>query len=76
MSKKMRVVISFIVVELLLACLWFFLSRARAEQGDDSVSTAAEAARTIGSTMGMAMGALAGVFLILFFIAAKNDRQT
>ena len=77
MSKKTRVVIAFIVVELLLAGLWYFLIALRADQGADGPNDGSTqaAVESISSTMGMAMGGLLGIFFILYLIAAKNDRQ-
>jgi hypothetical protein len=82
MSRKKRVVITFVVVELFLAALWYWLSLKRATQdslpGSISVSHDAatqDALGVIGSTMGTAMGAIAGFFVVLLFIAAKTDRE-
>lgn len=75
MSKKMRVIIAFVVIELMLAGIWLFLSTARAKQGDNGTSTAADAARMIGETMGTAMGVVAAFFALLLFLAAKNDSR-
>lgn len=74
MTKRMRVIIAFVVIELALAVLWYFLASARAAQGDNSTSSAAEAGKLIGETMGTAMGVVAAFFLLLLFVAAKNDR--
>lgn len=75
MTKRMRVIIAFVVIELALAVLWYFLASARAAKGDTGTSTAAEAGRLIGETMGTAMGVVAGFFLLLLFVAAKNDKH-
>ena len=82
MSRKKRVVIAFVVVELLLGLLWMWLSAKRSVQGSQPGSirvqhdgATLDALQVIGSTMGMAMGAVAGFFVLLFLIAAKNDRE-
>jgi F0F1-type ATP synthase membrane subunit a len=82
MSRKKRVVITFFVVEALLGVLWMWLSAKRSVQGSppggiqvQTDAATADALQVIGSTMGMAMGALAGFFVLLFLIAAKNDRE-
>jgi hypothetical protein len=75
MSKKMRVIIAFVVIELMLIGIWVFLSSARAKQGDNSSSTATDAVKMIGETMGTAMGVVAAFFLLLLFLAARNDRN-
>ena len=83
MSRKKRLVISFVVIELLLGLLWMWLSAKRSVQGSEPGSirvqhdgATQDALQVIGSTMGMAMGAVALFFVLLFFIAAKNDRET
>lgn len=83
MSRKKRVVIAFVVVELLLGLLWMWLSAKRSVQGSQPGSiqvqhdaATQDALQVIGSTMGMAMGVVAGFFVLLYFIAAKNDRET
>ena len=82
MSRKKRVVITFVVVELALAALWYWMYLKRATQdshpggitfGDDAATGAALA--VIGSTMTTAIFGVAGFFVILFFLAAKNDRE-
>ena len=72
MSKKARTVLAIIAVEVVLAGSWFYLARmGAAEPG----RVAPEFQRTLGQTMGMAMGAFLGLGLLLFFIAAKRDRE-
>jgi hypothetical protein len=71
MTKKLRVLITVVTVELLLAGLWFHLAQERLLQGGPG---AADAQATIGSTIGMAMGAFLGFGCLLMLIAAKNDR--
>ncbi len=77
MSKRARVVIAFLVIEILLAGIWFYLTGLRVHEGangpnDGSTQAAVEG---IGSIMGMAMGGFFGLFVLLYFVAAKNDRQ-
>ena len=69
MTRKTRVILAIAIVELLLGGLWFFLSAA-AVKG----SSQPDAAKTIGETMGMAMGGLLGLGFILYLMAAKADR--
>lgn len=82
MSRKKRVIVAFLLVEALLAGLWYWLHLQRSLQGSrpGSIQVSHDAAtlqaqQMIGSTMGLAMGAVAGFFVLLFFIAAKNDRD-
>ena len=72
MSKKRRVVIGVAAMELLLAGIWVYL----ATTGMIHPSrTSPDFQATVGSTMGAAMGALLGFGVLMFFVAAKNDRS-
>jgi hypothetical protein len=82
MSRKKRVVITFVVVELSLAALWYwmFLKRSTQDSHPGSLTfsndaATGEALAVIGSTMTTAMFAVGGFFIILFVLAAKNDRE-
>ena len=71
-SKKARLVLVLIVVEALLAGLWWYLaSYGAANPGN----VTADFQQTLGQTMGMAMGGLLGLGVLLFFVAARNDRK-
>ena len=72
MSKKARAVIGIAFAELLLAGIWLYLANLGASHPE---RVAPEFQRTVGSTMGTAMGALLGLGFVLFLIAAKRDRQ-
>ena len=72
MSKKARTVIAIVLVELLLAGIWFYLASLGASHPE---RVAPGFQRTVGSTMGAAMGAFLGLGFILFMIAAKRDRE-
>jgi hypothetical protein len=55
-----------------LGGIWFYLAAlGAAEPGRVTAGYQA----TLGSTMGMAMGALLGFGVLLYFIAAKRDRD-
>lgn len=69
MSRRKRVLLAIILVELVLAGIWFMLSMAAADS-----STQPDATKTIGETIGMAMGGLLGLGVILYLMAAKADR--
>lgn len=71
MTKKLRVIITVAMAELMLGGLWLYLAGMRADQGGEGTT---DALATIGSTMGMTMGAFLGFGLLLMFVAAKNDR--
>jgi hypothetical protein len=72
MTYKMRTILAVVLVEFILAGIWFYLAALGAEQPE---RVTADYQRTLGSTIGMAMGVLLGFGLILYFIAAKRDRQ-
>lgn len=64
MPKRRRTILAVILIELLLAAGWYYLA---------GIAQSPEAARTIGETMGMAMGVILGLSPLLYLIARKND---
>lgn len=72
MSKKMRLLVVFIALEAMLAAIWWYLVRFGMDHPD---RVAADFQRTIGQTMGAVMGAFFGLCILLFFVAARNDRK-
>ncbi|MDX8538200.1 hypothetical protein RFM23_11280 [Mesorhizobium abyssinicae] len=70
MSKKARLVLTLAIVEAGLAGLWWYLASYGLQNPD---RVAANFQEVVGQTMGMAMGALLGLGVILFFVAARND---
>jgi hypothetical protein len=72
MSKKTRTLLAIILVELLLAGIWFYLAGLGAAHPD---RVAPEYQRTVGSTMGAAMGGFLGLGFVLYLMAAKRDRE-
>ncbi|TPJ26953.1 hypothetical protein [Mesorhizobium sp. B2-7-2] len=73
MSKKARVILAAVVVEAFLAGTWWYLARFGLANPD---RVTADFQQVVGQTMGMAMGGLLGLSVILFFVAARNDRKT
>lgn len=71
MSKKKRTLLAILVVELLLGGIWFYLA---AQGAGDPSRVTEDFQTTLGSTMGAAMGAFLGFGVLLYFIAAKQDR--
>lgn len=72
MTYKTRTILAIILAEVILAGIWFYLARMGRVQPD---RVAPESQATLGSTMGMGMGGLLGLGVLLFFMAAKQDRQ-
>lgn len=72
MSYKARVLMIVVLIEAGLAGIWWYLARyGMAHPG--RVTTEFQA--VVGQTMGMAMGGFLGLSVILFFVAARNDRK-
>ena len=72
MSKKARLVIVLVVIEAALAGLWWYLARYGMANPD---RVTADFQQVVGQTMGMVMGGVLGLGVILFFVAARNDRK-
>ena len=72
MSKKARLILVMVIIEAALAGIWWYLAR-YGMANPDRVTSDFQA--VLGQTMGMAMGGLLGVGIILFFVAARNDRK-
>ena len=72
MTYRTRTILAVVLVELLLAGIWFYLANLGAAQPE---RVTPDYQRTLGSTIGAAMGTLLGLGLILFLIAAKRDRE-
>ena len=72
MSYKARVLIAVVVIEAGLAGIWWYLARYGMANPD---RVTADFQQVVGQTMGMAMGGFLGLSLILFFVAARNDRK-
>ncbi|GLS38431.1 hypothetical protein GCM10010869_40260 [Mesorhizobium tianshanense] len=72
MSRKERVILVTVIVEAALAGFWWYLASYGMANPDH---VTADFQQVVGQTMGTAMGALLGVGIILFFVAARNDRK-
>jgi hypothetical protein len=72
MSKKARPILVMVIIEAVLAGIWWYLARF-GKANPDRVTADFQA--VVGQTMGMAMGGLLGIGFILFFVAARNDRK-
>lgn len=72
MSKKARLILAMIIIEGALAGIWWYLASYGAANPD---RVTADFQGVVGQTMGAAMGGLLGLGLILFVVAARNDRK-
>jgi hypothetical protein len=72
MSKKARLILVMVIIEAALAGIWWYLA-SYGMANPDRVTSDFQA--VLGQTMGMAMGGLLGIGIILFFVAARNDRN-
>ncbi|PZV35223.1 hypothetical protein [Mesorhizobium kowhaii] len=72
MSKKARLILAMVIIEAVLAGIWWYLARFGIANPD---RVTADFQAVVGQTMGMAMGGLLGLGFILFFVAASNDRK-
>ena len=69
MSKRKRTIIAVILVELLLAGLWYYLQLEAAT----SPNATADTSRVIGQMLGGAMGLILGLSPLLYLMARRND---
>jgi hypothetical protein len=72
MSKKARLILAMVIIEAFLAGIWWYLARYGLANPDRVTS---DFQAVVGQTMGMAMGGLLGIGLIMFIVAARNDRK-
>jgi hypothetical protein len=72
MSRKARLILVVVVIEAVFAGIWWYLARFGMANPD---RVTADFQKVVGQTMGMAMGGLLGICVILFFVAARNDRK-
>jgi hypothetical protein len=72
MSRKARLILVVVIIEAVFAGIWWYLARFGMANPD---RVTADFQKVVGQTMGMAMGGLLGICVILFFVAARNDRK-
>ncbi|MCF6116402.1 hypothetical protein L2449_05645 [Mesorhizobium muleiense] len=73
MSKKERVALVTVIIEAALAGFWWYLASYGMANPDH---VTADFQQVVGQTMGTTMSALLGIGVMLFFVAARNDRKT
>jgi hypothetical protein len=71
MTRSKRTILLVVLLELMLAGLWFYLANMAAT----SPAAHADSGRVIGQTMGMAMGIILGLSPVLYLLARSNDRK-
>jgi hypothetical protein len=67
MTRAKRTILALVVLELLLAGLWYYLARAPGAGPDTG--------RVLGQTIGAAMGVILGLSPVLYLLARNNDRK-
>ncbi|MGX9147433.1 hypothetical protein [Mesorhizobium sp. 128a] len=72
MSKKTRLILVVVIIEAVLAGIWWYLARFGMANPD---RVTADFQAVVGQTMGTAMGGLLGLGVILFVAAARSDRK-
>jgi hypothetical protein len=71
MTRVRRTILALVLLELILAGLWYYLANMAAT----SASAGSDSARTIGETMGTVMGVVLGLSPVLYLLARSNDRK-
>jgi hypothetical protein len=67
MTRVKRTILALVLLELILAGLWYYLATAP--------GAGPESGRVIGQTMGTAMGVVLGLSPLLYLLARSNDRK-
>ncbi|HEX8483257.1 MAG TPA: hypothetical protein VF650_15275 [Allosphingosinicella sp.] len=71
MSRTKRTILALVLIELILAGLWWYL----ADMAATSPNSSPDSAGTIGRTMGTVMGVVLGLSPLLYLLARSNDRK-
>lgn len=71
MTRAKRTILALVLIELILAGLWFYL----AGMASSSPGASPDSGRVIGETMGTVMGVLLGLSPFLYLLARSNDRK-
>lgn len=74
MKRSTRILIAGVVIELMLAGIAFYLLRQIETGALTPATSASDAVSTITSTIGMAMGALAGLMIVLYVVARRAGK--
>ena len=71
MTRAKRTILVLVLLELLLAGLWFYLANMAAT----SPGASPDSGKVIGQTMGTVMGVVLGLSPLLYLLARSNDRK-
>ena len=71
MTRAKRTILALLLLELILAGLWFYL----ADMAATSPGANPNSGRVIGRTMGTVMGVVLGLAPLLYLLARSNDRK-
>jgi hypothetical protein len=71
MTRAKRTILVLILLELILAGLWYYL----ADMAATSPGASPDSGRVIGRTMGTVMGVVLGLSPFLYLLARSNDRK-
>ncbi|HEU0134722.1 MAG TPA: hypothetical protein VFR28_07850 [Allosphingosinicella sp.] len=71
MTRTKRTILALVLLELILAGLWWYL----ADMAATSPNASPESGRVIGQTLGAAMGIVLGLSPLLYLLARSNDRK-
>ncbi|HEX8381127.1 MAG TPA: hypothetical protein VF619_11345 [Allosphingosinicella sp.] len=71
MTRTKRTILSLVLLELILAGLWWYL----ADMAASASNSSPDSARTISRTMGTVMGVVLGLSPLLYLLARSNDRK-
>ncbi len=71
MTRTRRTILAVVLLELILAGLWWYL----ADMAATSPASSPDSGRVIGQTMGTVMGVVLGLSPLLYLLARSNDRK-
>jgi cytosine/uracil/thiamine/allantoin permease len=73
MKQSIRILVAGIIIECLLASIGALLLNQLATGKMRPTNSVAETASVITSTLGMAMGAIGGIVMVMFFVTRRRE---
>jgi hypothetical protein len=70
-TRTKRTILALLLIELMLAGLWWYLAGMAAS----SPGSSPDSGKVIGQTMGTVMGVVLGLSPLLYLLARSNDRK-